>query len=332
MSATSADATLARLRDPDDPVLAELAALVVSDLTSRPLRSLATAGWLASQLVAALEAAVRADRVREQVDRVLARALEQARGDDRSLRDRLPAEVVNGLVEVAGRPFSPEPELLERLVDQPAVRRLLRFVLEDTIRRVARNIGRVDDALGGLGQRAARRGRALGRSLLGDVAKVASDLARTVEKEVEGAFEARLRDLADEATRRAVQLLVQKLADPDDPETFAALRQSVLDVVLDTPVRDLAAEIDKLDPEELTQVIVRTLRRGLEREGIVDELAGRIEQLLDEAGDGTLDAWLREVELHDVWTRTTHQLVTERLRDLVAEPAFEAWWRRLHGG
>ena len=67
----------------------------------------------------------------------------------------------------------------------------------------------------------------------------------------------------------------------------------------------------------------------MQGEDIVARLEARIETVLDEAGDGTLGAWLDEVGLREVWTDTTTELVADRLRAVVGSERFESWWLTL---
>ena len=91
----------------------------------------------------------------------------------------------------------------------------------------------------------------------------------------------------------------------------------------------LSAEADKLKPEELVDIVVSTLRSVLDDENFVNRTEERVRQVLDEAGDGTLRAWLDEVGLTEVWTESTTELIADRLQAVVHTSEFETWWTQL---
>ena len=327
-----AQRALDRLRDPDGDALVALARMVVDETTATPIRDLASPRWIASQVATALEAATSGDRVHDAVVGRLERGRDRWAEEDRSLREFVPEEVQPPLRKLLGRPFTPSEGLTRRIVRQDAVRDLMAAVLEDTIRRFGKRMRAADDTVGGIGRRAAARGRSLGKGLFAaaGVADAASNLLHTVSEEVENALEKRIKDFLGEATSRSLEQVATQLSDPEYAETFAEFRLALLEEVLDTPLRDLVAEADNLGPADALDVVIEGVRGELQREGFVDRVEERVGKALDEAGDGTLGAWLDEVDLREVWVDTTTQLVTRRLRAVVDTDAFEAWWVALH--
>jgi hypothetical protein len=320
-----ADRALQRLRDPDGDALRQLAVLVVRETTATPLRELATARWIAGQIATALEALTRGDVARRWVDERIAQQRSRLQDEERPLRHWVPEEVDAPLRKLVGKPWTPSEELTLRIIDQPAVRKLLDEVLEDTVRRFAQRVRNLEKGFaGGLGGRAVRRGRGLFQNLAGD-------LVGAVAEEFEEAFERRIREYVGQATGRAMKTIVRRLSDPEDAETFGQLRVAVLDVLLDTPVKELAGEADAMNPEEIVDIVVQALKSAVSADDFVDRTTERMQAVLDEAGDGTLAAWLDEVGLTDVWTDTTVELVTARLAAVVTTDDFVTWWSDLHG-
>ncbi|HHO51140.1 MAG TPA: hypothetical protein ENK18_09790 [Deltaproteobacteria bacterium] len=321
---------LLRLRDPDGGSLQQLARMVVDQTTATPLRSLAAPRWIAGQLAAALEAGTRGDHLRAWVDRRI--ASERARwGEEQSpFRSYVPGEAMDPLRKLLGRAYAPEEELLFRLIDQPAIRGLIRTVLADVVHASRRRLGEVDGMLGGLGKRAARRSR----GLLGNVGKnlggMAENIVGAVREEVDTALDGRLTEFLQGATSEAVRTIARYASDPAHAESFGQLRLAILDVVLDTPIAELAQEADKLQPEDIVDVVVGGIRAAVQQPDFVPRIEERIAAVMEEAGDGTLGAWLAEVGLADVWIETTTELVTERLRAVVETTTFETWWGELH--
>lgn len=318
----SARRALDRLRDPDSGALHELAALIVAQTTATPLRDLASPRFVAGQLAAALEAVTHGDGLQAWAHRQLDRGRERWRCDQTMLASSVPEDAHEPLRGVLGRRYVPDEELLHRLIDQPAMRALVHAVLTDTVTRFRR---RVTDVEGMLGIHKPAAG-SKARSWLG----VAQNIVGAVREEVDHAFEGRIREFVDGATREAMLSIAAYLADEQHAEAFANMRLAVLDVVLETPLSQLAAEADKVGPEEVLHVVMLAIRSAVERDDFVQQLEDQVVAAMDEAGAGTFGEWLEQVELHDVWTETTRELVAERLAAAVGTDQFTAWWEQLH--
>jgi len=334
---TPAQRALEKLRHPDGEALHSLARMIVEQTTATPLKEIATPRWLAGQLATALEAGTRGDHVRDWVDRRIESERARWGTEDKTLRGVLAAEVDAPLRELLGRPYVPSEDMVFRMIDQPAIRALIRQILTNTVSRFRQSLSKVDEGvLGGLGGRAARRGKGLFGSRMGRVSEVASNiggvasnLAGAVRDEIESTMDGRVKDFVQQASKEQIRAIARYIADPEHAEGFAELRLAILDVVLDTPIRELAAETDKMQPEQVVDIVVGAVRSAVSADDFVPRTEQRIAQILDEAGDGTLGAWLEEVQLLDVWTETTAELIASRLGAVVATPAFEAWWSDL---
>ena len=323
------DLSLKRLQDPEQAALRSLARLVVEETTATPLRDIASPRWLASQLAAALEAASRGDQVRDWVERRIVAERERWSTDERALRSFLPEEAEEPLRKLLSRPYAPDEDLVFSIIDQAALQGLVRAVLADSLQRWRKRVGDVDKGLlGGIGKKAAQRSR----GLFGNLGGMAENLVGAVKEEVENTFDLRVGDVTGGATHEAMRTIARYMADPEHAPAFAEMRLSVLDVLLERTVADMIREADKFGPEEVVSVVVAAVRSAVGAEGFVDRIEVRFAAIMAEAGDGTLGAWLDEVQLREVWTDTTTDLVTERLFAVVGTEAFVAWWADLHQG
>ena len=321
---------LDRLRAPNSTALDALARMVVQEATLTPVAKIATPRWMAGQLAAALEAGTRDDTLREWVDRRIASERERWSQEERPLRTFVPSEAEGPLRELLGRAYAPNEELVFRIIDQPAIRGLVGLVLTDTVTRFRKRVSEADSGLlGGIGKRAAARGRGLFGNVGRNIGGMAENLVEAVKEEVDHAFDGRIKDFVDGATREAVRTMARYAADESHAASFGDLRLAVLDVILDSPIRELAEEADKLKPETAIDVVVGAIRSAVGQRDFVDRAEHRIAKILSEAGDGTLGAWLGEVGLLDVWSDTTTELVADRLRAVVRTDGFEAWWSEL---
>lgn len=323
----AAQRALDRLRDPNGDALAGLARLVVEETTATPLKAIASPRWVAGQLTAALEAGSRGDLLRQWVDRRIASERERWSTETRTPRSLVPPEAEAPLRKLLGRSYAPDEELVLRIVDQPAIRNLLRVVLGDTVAGFRRRASDVDAGLlGGLGKRAAARGRGLLGNVGRNLGGMASHVVEAVKEEVDWALEGKVKDFVQGAVGEAVRKTAQHLADPVHSQQFAEMRLAILDVLLDTPIKDLAREADKMKPEDAVDVVVAAVRAAVSADDFVERAEERVARVMEEAGDGTFGAWLDEIGLRDVWTETTTELVTERLRAVVTTDRFVTWW------
>ncbi len=331
MNQTAARA-LSRLREGD--ALDELARMVVDQTTDTPVTEIASPRWVASQLATVLEAGT-GEAARKWADSRLDREQGRWSGESGTLAERIPDEVEAPLRQLLGREWSPDEELTFRILDQAAIRDVLRLVLTNGILRFRKRISDVDSKLGGIGKRAAKRGRGLlggltetvGRSNIGGMAQ---DLVDTLKDEVEGSLDGRVGEFARGAAKEQVRAIARYLADPEHAEAFATLRLSILDVILETPIQELMTEVDRMGPAEAMDVVFGAVHSAVAAPDFVERTEARVQALFDETGDGTLGAWLTEIELLDVWRDTTTELVAARLRAVVHTDAFEAWWAGLH--
>lgn len=325
------DKALERLRDPEGAALTALARLVVEETTATPLKDIASPRWMASQLATALEALTRGDLARDFVERRVESGRGRLEADTEPLRNHIPEDVDKPLRELLSHEWTPDEEMVFRILDQPAMRALVAEILTTMLTRFRKRMRSLEPGLlKGLGGRAAKRGKSLFGGMAGNLQGLAGNVVGAVRDEVESGLDELVKEFVDSATRDAVRGIASYIAANEHQNAFADLRIGVLDVILDTPVNELLTEADKIRPMELVDVVVGAARAAISEDDFVDRAEARIAAVLDEAGDGTLGAWLEEVELLTVWTDTTTELVAQRLMAVVRTDAFTAWWVELH--
>jgi hypothetical protein len=326
------DRALARLRDPDGAALRALARMVVEEATETPVRALARPDWIAGQIETALEAVSRGDGPRDKLVAQIVRVRRQAIDDHRPLRTWFPSEVDAPLRQMLSRPWSPDRALVSRIIDQEAVRTLVRDVLRDALIRFSKRLR--SDRLSRLGSKAAERSRGLlGRmagNSLPNLGGLAENLVGTVAEEVEHQLEARVDEFVRGATGEAIEAIAAHLASPKHARAYADLRVEVLDVLLASTASTVAKEAEKLAPEELVDVVLAAVRSEVRAPDFRARTEERVAAALESAGEQSLGALLDELGLREVWTETTCTLVTARLSAVVVTDAFAAWWSELH--
>ncbi len=318
---------LDHLRDPEDPALVGLIDLIVADALDRPLKDAvdldrwpalaveALRSWAGS--VAAEERLI--DAVRDGIER-----LAQVPGP---LGMELPAAVQTGLQDLARRPYSPDQDLVLKLIDQEPVREILREILLDTVTRFARKrraTGEqtsVGGALGGLGRFAKRRAGTLGA--------IAGEVASAVGGEVEKQVERKAAEFVDGALSGVIQRIASQLGDAKHADDQAALRTALLDSALRLTGPELAEELRRSDPEGLARLLRSSLRGWIDSDGIEAQLRHTLQSIVAAQGDRTLRATLHDVGMLDTVNTTTRELATQHARRIVTTDAFAAWLRAL---
>lgn len=311
---------LTRLRDTNHPAVTSLARLVVDDALNTPIQDLVQPQWLATQLAAGLKAATRNEALRERAEQAFSQAMSRWGDGDEPLDDHVPAEVRAPLQKALSHTYVPSEAVVWRILDQPMFRSLMAEVLENSITGFRSRVSGVDDKLlGGLGRRAAKRGRGL-------FGGMADSVVGAVAGEVEHQFDKRLNDFLSMATGEALRGVARHAANPDNAAAYATMRVGVFESVLSAPVRELASEIEGAQPMAYVDVFLEGLRGALGSPSFVSETAERLQALMDEVGDGTFGAWLDDVGLREVWSASTVELLDTRLRATVQTDAFAGWW------
>jgi hypothetical protein len=319
--------TLERLRADEGSQLNELARLVVVEATSTPVATIASPRWLAGQIATALEAATHGDLVKSWALHRIQHERDRWSTDERALETWIAPEVQEPIRKVLGRPYAPSEDLVMQLIDHGAIHDLMGQVLSGSLSRFSKRVRNLDDGvLGGIGGRAARRGKRLFGGLSSGLA---DNLVGAVKDEIDQAMENRVAEFAAQATGEALRTMARYASDPVNAQAFADLRLSLFDYALQMPMKNVVAEADKLDPETLVEILITTLRTAVSQEDFVTKTEERIAIVLEEAGDGTLGAWLDEVGLTDVWVESTTELIADRLKAVVKTPSFEDWWSGL---
>ncbi len=297
------DAVRARLVDGGADRLADL---FLDSLLARPIRELLDLEALAPQVASAL---------RDAADDPQVEAFFRARLID--VRARVPAGPValpdglrDALDQGLRRPYVPDRELLGKILDHDAVRRMLedlfRELLLSFVRRVRPPVPPVSLPVFG------RLGR-LGDGVLG-----------TIGHELEAQLEQRAREFADVGIGKLVGKMADLLCDPARTGEYAAWRAHTADVLLRADARVLAAEVDKLDVEALVATAASAIRALARRDAFADEVRGALRAVIDEAGDRSAREILGGIEAHALGV--LRGVARARARAMVDEPAFVAWW------
>jgi hypothetical protein len=115
------------------------------------------------------------------------------------------------------------------------------------------------------------------------------------------------------------------LCDPAKAETYGRFRGHIVDQVLDTPMAELAGEIDKLDPEALVSTSAAALRALSERDNLTTEVTGIIDSAVSKLEKKSAGELLEEAGIADSWRKDIESQVGTIARGFIATPAFQTW-------
>lgn len=298
--------------------LDELAVLAIDFLLDQPVTKLISPERTAVQVVAALRTAVQGPRTEAWLKERVADLCERVPAGP--LGDRVPTALTAPLREVVARPVVPNRELVGRLLDHGAVRRLLHDVVVGALLSYARKFRAPTGSGRSLG-----RLKALGEGVLGGLSH-----------EIEARLETRVNDFVNGLIDALVDQVADHFCEPANTDIYADFRAHLLDVLLSSDLHDLAAEVDKLDPDRLAEVGTAAVRAIAHRERLQDEVAGVIRAALDAEGvrGRTLRAFLEDAGMvtddpDAEWYRELRASLVEQARAFIETRAFQGWLERL---
>ena len=321
---------LQRLRDPHPGgPLDQLADLTASELLDQPWPGVEFD--LAEALAAAARAAAESDDLPVELEALADRLVERLSTEERSLRELLGPEGVQLLRALGDSPWSPSPELVERLLDQEPVRKLLQELLGETLLRFARKLrdsatdGRVGRGLGGLG----RLARSQVKARTGPLGSLAGGVVGAVSDEVERKLEHRVAEFIDGALAQVLSRLTQRLSGDEHSDDQRALRRAILEAVLDLRGDELAVELRSTDLGAQLVELRAPLRTLAADPDLVQRLASGADRAQELTASSTPGELLNRLGLRAEAQAVLAVGLRPRLSALVGSDRFEVWWRRL---
>jgi len=288
-----------------------LVSLVVDHLLAQPIAQLVEPQLVAQQTVLTLKESLRTDNtenwIREQI------GLLRERAPQGTPREHLPAEIVDPIHTMVSRPVTLNRAMVGRVIEHGAVEDLLRELLVN--------------ALQGFAKRLRPSGPSAGKtsSRLRSLKKVSEGMLGSLGAEIERQAEQKAKDFVDGILASVVAQAADELCNPSKAETYGRFRGHILDQLLDTPLVDLMAELDKVDPEALVGTTTAMLRALSERESLEEEIAAITKTGLESMGQKSASELLEEAGIADIWRKDVEAQVGQVARSFIATPGFEDW-------
>lgn len=307
--------------DTDDGPLQGLADLSLEVLLDTKVGALVDKRLLVEGLRAGLQGWLDSETSAGALEAVVSEAATRMSADRRALEAVLPQQVQRTLLEVLGRPFSPDRALVLTVLDRPPVRELVRQLLLDAVlefgRRVREPVAGVAKGLGGIARFAFDTAKSRSGTL--------GAMVGAVGNEVERQFEKRASEFVESALSNVFGQIADAVSDPRRAAEAAALRTAIAEGALELTLPQLSRELLNLDVPGAAAVVRAGARAWLAEPGSTAQLEQTVAGLLARDGERPLREVLLELgvlESSKAWARAA---LHARLREVVGSPAFKQW-------
>lgn len=287
----------------------QLVHLAIDHLLDSPIVELVDPTFVAKQTVIVLHQSVHSPQTEEWVRKQVESLRKQI--PTGTLKETVPHEIIVPVRSLVSRPFTPDKQLVSRLLEHRAVEELLRELLVGALQGFAQRIK--PNIPGGSSSR------------LKSFKRVREGMLGGLGQEIERQAEQRVKEFVDGILSSVIAQTVDNLCDPSKTDTYGRFRVHILDQILDTPIHELQREIDKLDPEELVGTALAITKAVAERENLEAEITNIIQTGLHEFQDKTARSILEEAGIMDTWRAEMETQIATTARHFVQTPGFNEW-------
>lgn len=258
---------------------------------------------------------------------VIARYLKPAAGNERvraqESREHVEAwlrpQTAADLEEILRQPFPLNPEIVDEMVDQKAVRSMLGGVLQEALQGfVSRSklpgISKGADLMGALGRRASK-------GLLGGMGK---GIERQLEKTVT--------DFVDQSMARLTRKLAEIAVSDSGQRMLSAMSTDLWQKASRTRLSFYYEEAAKLPADDLWALLPPLLAHNLSRPEIQQALRGELRAALEQEAERPARELLKDLGIEQEVRRLALETVLPKARTIVDSAAFDKWLTELLGG
>lgn len=263
----------------------------------------------------------------------LERDLGRLRDSGQTLGELLGPETCSLLREAAERPFQPNRELVEQLLDQPLLRQALKSMVQKTIQQFLSQISSVatQGGGGGVGSGSARGSivGVLGRSIA-QRAEKAVQIGKTFVEGVGGTLfhqlEDQLHPFLSGFMQRSVKQLTEGLFSGEHQQELAQeTRRSMLEVLLRTDLHVLMAEPTPEDVDRTLQGFEAFCARVTGMEPWQVALRGYLLTIYDALADQTLQSFMKRNRLSLDATPEVYQALGQLAYHYLTRPSIQTF-------
>ena len=283
----------------------------VEDVLQRPVADLFDTEQLTQTIAGAIRGVARDKNNEKWLTEQIAASLEEIqdvkiRG---KLGNKLPKKVTNSARDLLAQPFVFDEDLAAELLDHPAVRSMLREVLQSSLLEFAKSITEMFPG---------------GRMVTGLVG-AAKGIAGAAVGGAGSGLQNHVNEFVEDTLSPSLDIAAGRLADDDAAEELADWRGHLLDVILDQPVSDLLGTLDQVDPDELAAAIAGMLRGLGEWKKLESTIAGALEAALERAETKSVRDFLGETSLEKEGREGLERQLVDVMWPFINSNAFETW-------
>ena len=309
---------IALLLDEQADWLGQLARLSVDEVLARRVDELVTP----ETLLEAMDACWADEQVNAAaIQRYLKPGAERERARAAASQERvavcLPEATADELIRLLQEPFPMDPEIVQELVDQKAVRSMLGSVLREAIvgfvsrSKKVPGLSSATDLVGALGRRASK-------GILGGVGR---GIERQLDKHVT--------EFVDQSMARLTRKLADLVLSDKGQRLLGNMRANLARKALKTRVAFYYDEAAKVPADEAWALVPPILAHNLARPEIREALLGEVKASLERDGALTAAQLLRELGSEQQVRLLAQRAVAEAGQHVVGSPAFGQWLERL---
>ena len=247
-------------------------------------------------------------------------AREGARAHERgdTLRDYLPAEAQAELRALAARPVRVERKTLERLVDQDAVREILRAMVQETLDRFVES-ARPGGTGGGLIG-------AVGRGAIGIAGRASRGLLGGIGSQIEDALRAGVGAFVSGSMGMLVERFITILMQPETGARLGRMRLSTYDRAMSATTASLWDAVATEDAAigDLLETLPGVLAHNLDRPEVRAIVRAELHRFIEAEGERSLRDFLPAAHA-DLLRDEIATLAVPLIRGFAETPGFGRW-------
>lgn len=309
----------------DGGPLDQLAELTLDRMLDTPLATLIPEDFAVRVMRAAIEGWLQSPQAVPALDKLVEETFNQLQGDGRKLRETMAPQLKATVLELLGRPYSPDKRLVLTLIDRPPMRELIRGLLLQTMldfgRKVASPAAGVARSLSGLARFAVDTAKARSGAIGSMVGAVSGEVERQLEK--------RAVEFVDSSMSGVFGELADSVSDPKRAHEAAELRVALFEGVLELTLPQLARELMNLDVSGGAVVLREGLSRWIASPASDEAFRASAARLTRREGARSLRAVLEDAGQLQTFRSLGREALRARLAEVVATPAFVAWLEAL---
>ena len=301
--------------------LDQLAQLTIDALLDTPLGTLIPEEFAVRLLRTAVEGWLQSPQAVPALNKLVEEAFNELQADGRKLRETMTPALKATIIDLLGRPYSPDRRLVLTLIDRPPMRELIRGLLVQTVldfgRKVASPVAGMAKSLGGLARFAVDTAKARSGAIGSMVGAVSSEVERQLEK--------RAVEFVDASMSNVFGELADSVSDPKRAHEAAELRVALFEGVLELTLPQLARELMNLDVPGGAEVLRDGLNRWVATPEAQTAFKETAAKLTRREGQRPLRAVLEESGQLQTVRTLGKEALRARMGEVVATPAFAAW-------